>query len=1315
MATPTITRAVNSSSANPQNAYWDTSDPQISNTNARIHLLEVTGTTYTYAEFFEALAAYSSSGDSFNFTVNTITVNNDTFRPSRIFQVELTESNSMAIIMFKTGTLIHEIPGSTTIEWPDACWCAPMSAPVTNITTGTSIDTASITYGDSTWTATHEITLGYVNWQMTGQLFFYAGNVQPVDHGEPTKDSTPSPFAASLAVICPAPNQTLRVTDNRLTIRMGFEHYNDGTPNKRIDADITGSGTIDASFTIERFRGAGAVDSFCHFVHTNPNSNITANINSEIRGEVLSFFTNDGNKYFLGDLVTDEGHIWRCTSTASAGTTQNPSDTATDWEQVSPDSYSLTDKHFYGRESRQVSGALEAFSTLPKDVNHAYIGQSVRGMTPLKVISRNVGGTGNQYQAALVGANRFNTAAARQGLVFQGLPTARFVYFQQFGRTDTAWLDPPFAFDGTNVQFTRNNAHNTDDFSIYYMRSIGINNRDASGNTKASRGYVVGNQKSSGNYTFQDEETNQWMPGVFPNIRTHANGGTWSVRPVDTTGNGLDGAVGRGVHYLMDAAMERDTTGASNNDFTYYTDSSTSGNAGDNVSYLISKGGIHRIQQNQSLRSTAWSFTSLGSSAITYNNDIDDVPGITDNLINMFKNGLIGVSTTNTTFSANATGQTVTLDGMSNLTQDECDNLVGATIIATAGTGTITAATRTNATTAAITFTVGSQALDFDDNTNVTMLWRSYTWDISSSGSNDITITVDASTNITWDYTAVTALVQAKVEKLAEAKQDAMGAENTLWSSSSDATYGGSSLAINVILERMLNNSGSGADKSFFCRNTTTGTTVDFQRINYSVPSGSSLTLNPDAFLTAINYGSSFTVPARVTHNGSFTDSNGTPNFIDVTLPTGVAANDVTFAVSFQRDRPLLTYVVSTALNTGNVSFNGTSTPSSTTWQAVTRPSATGLDTILTSVSSWDWSPSAAGSVQRIIVQGSLSEANIDVVDPFADGTDGAVVVGVRADLSAYGIYRASEGSEQGSGVAMNLELITSSGTPGTGNLVWYFATDSSGAAQTITRAGGNWTTGSIPSITTVGTRNFLNISSQVANDAYLNSDNVWTLAAVGGKIEPVRNTYTGTVATGTTINLVSDSLRPASASATKSGNITTGAYTITSPGSNSEVKTFITENITFPNEQISTINRLALDINGYDSQSESDRTKIDVGDALDSTIVAQYVGAYGTAAISDMIRVTDTNLNSDHWRIRYDGISQVNYLNIDAVTPVKTGTNGYKTQAADSAAEIFFSSPEYSAPEVTGLVDAAVQRIIDAQTTDLGGRLTNVSLGIPT
>lgn len=1427
MANPTITNV----NRNSINAYYTAANSGDANATTgvsqrvRIYAIDaVDGPTgrFTYAELFDAINTYNgTSQGGGNFTgrisIDVETDLTDFDAPSRTFGWTTHPGSEASVFCLRSGTLYHEIPGTTLIQpGQNEFIINPMSCPAlfpSGESSATTIEAAQPTY-DTQFRGNHEITLGRVYWETNGDRAFQIGGnaIQAADLGDPTKGTGRSPARLLYSQVAPGPNQTITVTDDRLRFIVPSDN------SDRADIDFYGTGVIDMSCTIESRRNG---NDFFHNGNANPSSNIRVRT---IRNETI-------------------------------GTTT----------------------------VRREFAGVEPFTTNPSNARHVYLdADNCRTTAALDFTTDTVNQTGGQFQAAFVGAGRFNNATTRQRLVLQGIKATSHRYWtNQFSSsdvTDVIHLDPSTPFTSSNTPFNmaQSNAGDRRKDTVM-LRSIGVDSQDASGVGKDSLGFVMGHQGSSTARTHRST----WLSGIIPPIRAITSSpsttGTWSVRFTDTDGAGNAGVVGRGVHYLHDATWEDNTQGSAAADYTRYDDN-------ENKTYLLHRGGLNRVNRSQSLRSTPWNFDSLGSTGVVVSNQVDDIPGLTDNHIDIFRQGLTGQATTTATLAAGSIG-TYTIDGFSNLTDAEVASMVEAQFTGNTGQGRVLSATRTNATTVSLQIQA-TNSLGLSNNANVTV-WRSvdYTWDIPSSGTftispvNEVTtageitgissatnsvitfssaavvaegrirvgdvITVAGttgatgfnttygvtavsgatvttnrdttgfsgtpvftattstiSTNLRLNYTALACLVQAKLETLARTKRSTMNSTSTNFTTSTDKSWAGGTVNINELVDRMINvtsnvgtitgisaasaavitmssaditNSGlmigdtitvtgstvsaynttykitavgsttlttstntssSGsytgsstanfliADPSYHNVNTTTSTTLDVNRVTYSGLTNSAMvTLDPDSTILSLNYGSSYTIPSGVVHNGAHTDSNGSPNFIDITFPVDpngngtalIPPNDVTLCVSYQYDRPLANYAVSTALNTGDVSFNSTSTPSSTTWQAVNRPTATGLDNPVSSTSSWDWSTST-NPIQRLVVQGSLTEGNIDTLEPWIDAaTNSQLVLGANSTLTSYGIYRASEGAEQGSGIALNLELITSVGAPGTGNIVWYFAVDSSGSNQTITRAGGNWATGNLPTITTGDNRNFVNISPTVSNDAFLNSDNTWVFTIVGGKIEPVRNTYVGSVPADTTINLVADSLRPASAVAAVSTTVATGAYSITSPGSNSEVKTFLTEDLSFPNEQISTVDRLALIFNGYNSSSESDRTKIDVGDALNSTIVAQYVGANGTAAISDMIRVSDTNLLDSHWRIRYDGVSQINYLNMDGLTPVTSGTNNFETDAVDAAAVAFFSSPEYSAGEVTGLVDATVQRIIDAQTTDLGGRLTNVSLGIPT
>ena len=863
---------------------------------------------FTYAEFMAAINASTILND---ISVTTTSASGDG-QPSRTFTIATNSAwtggtTESVIILIRSGTLFHEIGSSTRVVLGDHVHIPIIGAPchpVDGNRDSAGLEAVSVTYGHSnqgtvTRTATadsdttaftgrHEITLGTVVWASTpymGGVSGYPlngdnvggssnGQIRPVEGGDPRKvpglSATPgtrrisSGLQGTLAHFCPAAGQSCLITDNRL--RIDVRRTNDTT---RWDFDICGQGVLEGSFEVIRPDNSG--NAWTHITADNPNNNM--------RIRTYENFT-----------VTD-------------GTN------------------SIT-------VQRELTAGIEMFSVQPTSEDHPYLtdtasssAQNLRFNAPITVDHLNQDGDGGQYNMNFTGSAFFNQsgeggASNRTGICLQAVRSSRMGYWQnQWGSTseieDMIWLDPPFELSATNTPINiAETTSNTRNKQIYLVRSVAVNNRDSSGNPKSSYARTFGRQASATTLAHEGS----WLQSRVPQIRAHnatpANSGTWSVRPVDQTGAGLEGVVGRGGHYLVDGALADQVQGNSANQYTRYT-SYTSGSptAGANESYLLHRGGLHRYSSNVVLREAPWNFSSNGCNNLTSNNDVDDCAALTDNHVAIFKRGLLGTVNGAVSSIANGAEGTVVLDGFTNLTETECNGFIGAYLANPANLANnrlrIDGCTRVSATEARFTVNnVSGAAIALADNAGRMIIHGDYTWQMLTSGTNAGNLsfsTINASGNKELLYSSFVAMIQAKLELIVERKQNQMGTETATFGQNQDLTYFSSTnISCNELMRQLANNTA--ADCSYVTSNSTTPRTCNINRVQFAVNGTATWTLVADPITDRLNYVATTTPvsSARVTHGGAFTDAtNGARSYFRLVLPSGVSADDLEVGVAF--------------------------------------------------------------------------------------------------------------------------------------------------------------------------------------------------------------------------------------------------------------------------------------------------------------------------------------------------------------------------------------------------------------------------------
>ena len=855
---------------------------------------------FTYAEFFAEIA-------TLNEVSVAVTTSSNTGEPSRTFSVTANSNmldKQSVIIFIRTGTLFHETGSSTRVTLGQDIHIPIIGAPGqpnngSSLVT-TPINEVGVTYGHSNlggsgvvgnnddrdttaFTGRHEITTGTVVWQfapLMGGIGGYPNQnnnvggtsdaaIQPVEGGDPRKVPSQdgvSPAArrrasgvqASLAHFCPAAGQSCLITDFRL--RIDVKTTDDST---RWDFDICGQGVIDAAFEVIRTNSSG--NAWTHTTADNPNNNIR-----------IRTYEN---------LVASDG-----TNTVTL--------------------------------QRALTAGIELFSSQPLSEDHPYLtdtasssNQNLRFNAPITVDHLDQTNDGGQYNMNFTGSGFFNSQANRAGICLQAVRSSRMGYWQSQWDTsnteDMIWLDPPFELSATNTPINiAETTSGTRGKQIYLVRSVAVNNRDSSGNPKGSYARTFGRQASATTL----EHDGSWLQSRVPQIRAHnstpANSGTWSVRPVDQTGAGLEGVVGRGGHYLVDGALQALQQGNSASHYTRYT-SYTSGNstAGANESYLLHRGGLHRYSQNVVLRTAPWNFSSNGCNNLTSNNDVDDCAALTDNHVAIFKNGLLGMVNGAVSSIANGAEGTVVLDGFTNLTETECNGFIGAYLANPANLANnrlrIDGCTRVSATEARFTVNnVSGAAISLNDNAGRTIIHGDYTWQMLTSGTNAGNLsfsTINASGNKELLYSSFAAMIQAKLELIVERKQNQMGTENATFGQDQDLTYFSSTaISCNELMRQLGNNTAS--DCSYVTSNSTQARTCNINRVQFAVNGTATWILVSDPVTDRLNYVATTTPvsSARVTHGGAFTDAtNGARSYFRLVLPSGVSADDLEVGVAF--------------------------------------------------------------------------------------------------------------------------------------------------------------------------------------------------------------------------------------------------------------------------------------------------------------------------------------------------------------------------------------------------------------------------------
>ena len=879
------------------------------------------------------------------------------------------------------------------------------------------------------------------------------------------------------------------------------------------------------------------------------------------------------------------------------------------------------------------SGTIETFSQMPTVQTHPYINKSVRASSAYDPL---VTGTG-QYALTCTGSNGSagegtNGGIYADNLVVQGSNAAIIRQFWQMHPSsgssfnDTIWVDPSFYVAGGNTTPTRSrNAGNTLNSDYIFMRSNAVINRDAAGMLKSTTAYVLGNQSSSTARAYRQSAADR-TTARFPAIRTAANGGTYSVRSVRSTDS-------KGVHYLQDATLHQGQIGDAASEYTFY-DGDT------HQSWLIHRGGIHRYSHSVSMRTEGNFGTSLdGASGRITNSDVDDIDGIKDAFIDLFKTGITGAADGN--YSTITTGEVITVDGLPDLTQTEWDAIAACSFFRTTSEFAISSISRVSASSVTVTIGTVVVTTTLNDNDAVSFQCSNYRWNIPSSNDGDFVISTPSGSNVTLTYSMLAALIIAKLEIVMTRKEATLGAETTTFSTTQDSLWAGGSTTLNTLLDRIVGDAAP--------RVSAGGITAVTKATN------AVFTLTEAAFNASdLEIGEYITV-AGVTGATSFNTDYRITNITAQTL-SGVT-----------------TYLITTNVNSS--AFTGTPVVTAATISADSRnPSYVYRDTTTATTIHLPRVRFVPASGTTITLNPDSSNNSLNF------GSDYTVPSGVQIN----GTFTDSAGTA--SLITLNLP----SGV---------VASDLKASAVYQNDASSDaWTIGANPTISTSNNVTSLTVTSSQGPEATGNTDDVWYLAVVGAGIVPQRMQFTGAAPAGTTITLAADAFYPSAAAVTKSGTITVVPESLSSGTINSltEVLAVQTLNATYLNTTV----RLAFLFNGYDSQSDTDRLKIDIGDALNTNAVADFVGRYGTGGIAGILQAADVSLAQNQWRIRYDGINNVNDLFIDSALPTTNTTEAlrYKTQAVDTDARIFFSAPEYSLPAL----ESVVQRIIDTQTTTL-------------
>ena len=543
----------------------------------------------------------------------------------------------------------------------------------------------------------------------------------------------------------------------------------------------------------------------------------------------------------------------------------------------------------YTRSGSNGGGLLrnnpEIFSTFPELERHPYMSVSARTSPPFTALK-----TGNfndadwsKYLPNFAGASRWNNTPV-DNVVVNGVPGSGYAD-AAFVDASADWiqLDPSWVMDtddGTPAVWSNNKP-----VEYVIARSNSVRNRNAAGVAKTTHAWTIGNQASAATRAFRRTATQS----MLPTIRTTANGGTWSVREVNRTD-------GIGAHYLHDCTRHGSTLGSSSADWTRLDNA-------DNESWILHRGGLHRYSQNVPLRTTAWDPNSLGSTANVTNNDVDDLDCFNDNLLLLWGTNHTGdygmpflangaITTTDTTFN---------IDGLAGLDASLVTNMIGANVqTANAANivGTITAAELQ--TNGSVNITIAAAAsVAVADNAQLYVIQANYSWSIDS---DDGQFHFTSANTKTLTYGGFASMVQAKLERIAATKLSTLGSETQTYAAAQDAfwdtTANSGSTLINELLAAWT--SVTGTDASYVKAGSFTGS-IDMTRFASVAATGShTVTLSPDLLCTHINFGSGFTVPLSLVMNGSYTDSTGTPSFIDVVLPSGVDTDDIAISVVYR-------------------------------------------------------------------------------------------------------------------------------------------------------------------------------------------------------------------------------------------------------------------------------------------------------------------------------------------------------------------------------------------------------------------------------
>ena len=269
----------------------------------------------------------------------------------------------------------------------------------------------------------------------------------------------------------------------------------------------------------------------------------------------------------------------------------------------------------------------------------------------------------------------------------------------------------------------------------------------------------------------------------------------------------------------------------------------------------------------------------------------DDISGVSDNQVAMFQSGLLAQ-----TGAASASGSNQLTIDVSGFTATDGEVLVGTIITEALGASSIPASTTITAVTvnssSSITVTLSnSLSAAISANDPVLFLHSDYTWTLSNTGTFNY---INSNNNKTLTFTGLAALIQAKLELIVDSLRDGQNDTETI-TTTIDPTISANT-AVNVLLARMVN--GFDSDVQYVSRGEAARATI--RRFNFASLNSGTLTLNPDTSNNFLDFGSGITVASYVTINGAYRDSNGTPSFIDLTLPTGVVAGDLRAAVAYQ-------------------------------------------------------------------------------------------------------------------------------------------------------------------------------------------------------------------------------------------------------------------------------------------------------------------------------------------------------------------------------------------------------------------------------